>query len=81
MFEYQGSIWASYWHTSGEAVLEIALPKKQLTLMKYLGKPLPLKGTGKRTKLPLGERRFLQFHNVTRQEAISAFQNATVLSI
>jgi hypothetical protein len=81
LFEYQGNTWVTYWHTSGEAVLQIALPSKQIILMKDLGKPLPIKTSGKQTKLPLSERRFVQFHNVTRQEAITAFQNATILSI
>jgi hypothetical protein len=80
VFEYQGSTWAAYWHTSGEAVLQIALPAKQVTLMKDLGKPLSVKASGKQTKLPLGERRFVQLHNVTREEAIAAFQSASILS-
>jgi hypothetical protein len=78
VFEYQGSTWAAYWHTSGEAVLQIALPAKQIVLMKDIGKPLPVKASGTQTKLPLGERRFAQFHNVTREQAITAFQNATI---
>jgi hypothetical protein len=80
VFEYLGSTWAAYWHTSGEAMLQIALPAKQIALMKDIGKPLPVKASGKQTKLPLGERRFVQLHNVTRQQAIAAFQNATILS-
>lgn len=80
LFEYQGNTWVTYWHTSGEATLQIALPEKQITLMKSLGKPLPVKAEGGRTKLPLGERRFVQLRDVTREEAISVFQNATILS-
>ena len=80
VFEYQGSTWVTYWHTSGEATLRIALPEKQITLMKDLGKPLPVKAEGGQTKLPLGERRFVRLRGVTREEAISAFQNATILS-
>jgi hypothetical protein len=80
VFEYQGSTWAAYWHTSGEAVLQIALPAKQVTLMKDLGKSLPVKASGKQTELPLGERRFVQLHNVAREEAIAAFQSASILS-
>jgi hypothetical protein len=80
LFEYQSSMWVAYWHTSGEATLQIALQAKQMTLMRELGKILPVKAAGKQTKLPLGERRFVQLHNVTRQEAIAAFQNATILS-
>jgi hypothetical protein len=80
VFEYQGSIWVAYWHTSGEAELHIALASKQVTLMRDLGKPLPIKTQGKQTKLPLGERRFVQLHDVTRQQATAAFQNATIVS-
>jgi hypothetical protein len=80
LFAYQGSTWIAYWHTSGEAALQIALPGKQITLMKDLGKPLPVKAEGNWTKLPLGERRFVRLRGVTREEAISAFQNATILS-
>ena len=79
IFEHQGSTWVTYWHTSGEAVLQIALPSNQIGLMKDMGKPLPLEMSGEQTKLPLGERRFVQLHNVTKQEAIRAFQNATIL--
>lgn len=80
IFEYQGSTWIMYWHTSGEALLQIALSAEQMVLMRDLGKPLPIKASGRPTKLPLGERRFVRFHNVTRQEAMAAFQNATILS-
>jgi hypothetical protein len=80
LFEYEGGMWVTYWHTSGEATLQIALLAKQMTLMKNLGKSLPLKAGGRQTKLPLGERRFVRLRNVTRQEAISAFQNATIFS-
>ena len=47
--------------------------------MKDLGKPLPLKVSADQTTLPLGERRFVQLHNVTREEAIKAFQNAKII--
>jgi hypothetical protein len=81
IFEYRATTWVVYWHTSGEAALQIALPANQISLMKDLGKPLSIKMSGKLTKLPLGERRFVQLHNVARQEAIAAFQTATILSL
>jgi hypothetical protein len=81
LFEYEGSTWVTYWHTSGEATLQIALPAKQMTLMRQLGKPLPVKAEGSRTKLPLGERRFVRLRDVTHQEAVSAFRNAVILSV
>lgn len=80
VFEYKENTWVTYWHTRGEAVLRIALPSKEITVMRDLGKPLPLKTSGKQTKLPLDQRRFVRFRRATRQEAITAFQNATILS-
>lgn len=79
-FEYQGNTWVTYWHTSSDALLQIPLPSKQIALMKDIGKPLPIKTSARQTKLPLGERRYVQFHNVTYQEVVTAFQNATILS-
>lgn len=80
VFEYRGDTWVTFWHTSGEAILQIGLPAKQMTLMKDLGKPLKVESSHKQTRLPLGERRFVQLHNLTRREAIAAFRNATILS-
>jgi hypothetical protein len=79
LFEHEDSVWATYWHTSGEGVLQISLSAKQLTLMKELGRPLTVKTAGRQVKLPLGERRYLKFHNLTRREVIAAFEGATIL--
>jgi hypothetical protein len=80
LFDYQSGTWVAYWHTSGAATLRIPVPAKQITLMRELGKPLPVKGSGNQTELPIGERRFVRLHNLTRQEAVVGFQNATILS-
>jgi hypothetical protein len=79
VFDYRERTWVAYWHTRGQAELQIALPSKQIALMKDLGKPLPLKVSADQTTLPLGERRFVQLHDVTHEEAIRAFQNARIL--
>jgi len=79
IFERQGNVWVAFWHTSGEGLLEIPLATKQMTLMKELGKPLAVKGTSKKVPLPLGDKRYLEFHKLSRQEVIAAFQNAKIL--
>jgi hypothetical protein len=79
IFEYKKNIWVSYWHPSGEASLEIPLSAKQMTLMRELGKPLAIRGSGNKAKLPLGERRYLKFSNLPPQDVIVAFQNAKVI--
>jgi hypothetical protein len=50
-----------------------------MTLMRRLGEPVATKETSNRVKLPLGERRYLEFNKLTRQEVISVFQNAKML--
>ena len=80
LFERNGNVWAVYWHTSGEGFLELPLAAKQVTMMRELGKPLAVKGNSKQARLPLGERRYLQFHNLNRQQVTAAFQSAKILS-
>jgi hypothetical protein len=80
LFERNGNVWAVYWHTSGEGFLELPLAAKQVTLMKELGKPLAVKGDGNHTKLPLGDRRYLEFHGSTREQVTAAFQNAQIVT-
>lgn len=79
VFEHQNSTWVAYWHMSGEATLQLSLPMKQIELMKDIGKPLPVKTSGGQARLPLGERRFLQLRNFTREQAVAAFQRAIIL--
>ena len=78
-FERNGNIWAVYWHTSGEGLLELPIEAKALTLMQELGRPLAVKKSRRGLELPLGERRYLKFDKLTRQEVIAAFQNAKIL--
>jgi hypothetical protein len=79
VFEYSGSVWAAFWHTSGEGFLQMSLPARQVTLMRELGKPLAIPRAGSQVKLPLGEKRYLQCDNLTREEVIAAFQSAVLL--
>jgi len=80
LFEFRSSVWAAYWHTSGEGFLHMSLPAKQVTLMRDMGKPpLAIHRAGSQLKLPLGEKRYLRFGNLTRQEVVAAFQSSTLL--
>lgn len=81
LFEYRSSVWATYWHTSGEGFLRISLPARQVALMKDIGRaPLAIHRAGSQLELPLGEKRYLRFDNLTRQEVIAAFQGSTLVS-
>jgi hypothetical protein len=79
IFERDGSNWVAYWHTSGEGELEIPVAAKQLTLMREIGKQLIVKRNGRGVKLPLGERRYIEFHELNRQDVIAAIQKAKIL--
>lgn len=81
LFERKGKVWVSYWHTSGEGRLALPLGSRQMTLMRELGKPLSIKGSDKKATLPLGERKYLRFDNISRREVIAAFQSAEVLAV
>jgi hypothetical protein len=79
IFERKGNVWVAYWHASGEGSLKLPLGAKQMTLMRDLGRPLAVRGNSKEVTLPLGERRYLEFYKLTRQEVIAAFQNAKTI--
>jgi hypothetical protein len=79
VFERNGKVCVAYWHTSGEAFLELALEVRQLTVLKEFGKPIEVKKNAKTVKLPLGELRYIEFHQATRQEAIAVFQKARII--
>jgi hypothetical protein len=79
IFERNRKVYVAYWHTSGEAFLELEVEARQLTLTKEFGKPLALKENAKTVKLPLGDLRYIEFHQLTRKEAITAFQKARIL--
>ena len=79
VFERRGNVWVVYWHTAGEGTLEIPLAAKHVKLMRDLGKLLAVKGDGTSTRLPWGERRFLECAGVPRREVVAAFRNSKLL--
>jgi hypothetical protein len=80
IFERNGDIWVSYWHTSGQGFLELPLAAGLVTVMRELGKQVAVKGDSRQVRLPLGERMYLRCHNLTRQQVIIAFQGAKLSS-
>jgi hypothetical protein len=81
IFEYEGSVWVSYWHTAGEGALELSLGTNQMTLMREPAKQLTIVGNNKQVRLPLGERRYVRFAEVPREQVIAAFRSARVLAV
>jgi hypothetical protein len=79
VFERNGNPWVAYWHPSGEATLRLDLPAKDIHLMREPGAPIRLKNSGNSTSLPLGERHYIEFLNLSREQAITAFRSAKVM--
>jgi len=80
LFERNGEVHVVYWHTFGEGILELPLEARQLQVMKDLGKPQLVKRRADTVKLPLGERRYLQCNGLSREQVITAFRTARILS-
>lgn len=81
VFERNGEVWISYWHTSGRASLRIALDPRRCELMREPGDSIAIKSRRGPMVLPLGERRYLRCSGSTRDAVITAFRNAEVYSI
>jgi hypothetical protein len=79
IFERGGKVYVTYWHTSGEATLELPLVTKHVQLMKELGEPQQVRANGGVLRLPLGERRYLECASASCQEVINSFQRARIL--
>jgi hypothetical protein len=80
LFERNGHIWAAYWHPSGKGSLELPLEARHMQLMREVGKPVTVKGNGKGVTLPLGERRYLEFQELQRNDVIAALRVAKVIA-
>ncbi len=81
IFEYQGSVWVSYWHTAGEGALELSLGTDRMTLMREPAKQLSIVGNNRQARLPLGERRYVRFAQVSREHVIAIFRSARILPV
>lgn len=80
LFERNGETWVSYWHTSGEASLRVALDPHRCVLMREPEDPIAIKSHGGTMLLPLGERRYLRCSGLSRDAVAAAFRNAVALS-
>jgi hypothetical protein len=78
LFQRAGSIYAVYWHISGEGVLRVPLPRNRVELLEDLRKELPLEGDAHGIRLPAAGRRYLKCTGLTQAAVISAFQKAVV---
>ncbi len=78
IFSRSGKAWVVYWHTSGEAELELPIKGKKVSLFKRLGEEIRVSETNGKTIVPVGNRRYLQF-DLSSQEVIDLFSRAKIL--
>jgi len=80
VFERGRKVYGVYWHTSGQASLEVALPPGKVRLMKEIGKPQPINRQSNGLRLPLADRLFLECNGLSSNEVIAALENARIIS-
>jgi hypothetical protein len=81
IFERKNDIYAVYWHISGSKKIALALNSEQIILLESLGQEVPvLPGQNLNSVvLPVGKRRYIKTRNLTKDQIVTAFQNATIV--
>ncbi len=78
IFERAGKNWVVYWHTSGNARLELKTAAGHVHLFKTPGKKLPVERTREGIVVPASDRRYIET-DLSRDQVINLFKDATVL--
>lgn len=78
LFERNGKVYVTYWHISGEATLEVPLPRTRVRLLQDLNKELPLQASSSGVLLPASNRRYLEVTGMPRTAVAEAFQKAVL---
>ena len=79
-FERGGNLYVVYWHISGTKKLELSLPAKNVTVVEELHRKSPVafsKQSGHIT-VPVSNRRYIKTRGITKDQVITAFQNAKI---
>lgn len=80
IFERQNDLYVTYWHISGSKKLVLPLNASDIKLYKNLGQEENLvTGQGNSVTVPLGNRLYLKASNVSKEELIDAFAEATII--
>lgn len=74
-------VYVVYWHISDNKKIALALNAEQIILLESLGQEVPvLPGQALNSViLPVGKRRYIKTSNLTRDQMITAFQNAIII--
>ncbi|MBS3776930.1 MAG: hypothetical protein KGY70_17160 [Bacteroidales bacterium] len=82
IFERQDDLYVVYWHIKGDKNMELPLKPEKITLLKDIGEQTEVQ-PGKNEEsvvLPVSRRRYVKTDQLSREELISAFQNATIFN-
>jgi hypothetical protein len=81
IFERGGSLYVVYWHISGAKKLELPLNHKNMAVMENLQKrsSVSFSKRGDNITVPVSNRRYIKAAGVTKDEMITAFQNARII--
>ncbi len=78
IFDRAGKTYVAYWHTSGEAVLELKINPDRIKLHESIGTLLPLQNNPGGILIPLRGRLYLEF-DIPRDEAIHLLREARII--
>jgi len=80
-FQRNKDLYAVYWHISGDKKIDLPVNSAKITLMENIGEEQQIQSgqNGAHTILPLGKKRYIKTSQLTKEQLISAFNNAGVL--
>ena len=79
VFEHDGAVYVSFWHTWGQAKIAVALPAAHCTLLDGDGKPAKLTARDGRLALGVGDRQWLACRGIPKAHVVEAFNSATLV--
>jgi hypothetical protein len=81
IFERGSSLYVVYWHISGSKKLELDLNSKNIAVMENLQKKssVSFSKSGSHITVPVSNRRYIKATGITKDEIITAFQNARII--
>jgi hypothetical protein len=81
VFERNNDFYVVYWHISDSKKIALDLNPEQIILLESLGQEVPVLPGQKLNSvvLPVGKRRYIKTSNLTKDQIITAFQNATII--
>ena len=81
IFERNNHVYVVYWHISDSKKIALALDADQILLLESIGQEVPiLSGQNLNSVvLPVGKRRYIKTSNLTKDQLITAFHNASII--